>query len=86
MVHKAHLNSMIEIRRHVTGAKRRRRWRSPEEARNSIGLIMDYLEAQVAELQLTPEVMQQLYNITEREWNGGGCYDGYLLNQNGRKK
>ena len=66
MVHKAHLNSMTEIRRHVTGAKRRRRWQSPEEATNSIGLIMDYLEAQLAELPPKPDVTHQLYNITER--------------------
>ena len=65
-VHKAHLNSIIEIRRHVTGAKRRRRWRSSEETTNSIGLTMDYWEAQVAELQLKLDVTHQLYNITER--------------------
>ena len=62
MVHKAHLNSMIEIRRHVTGAKLCRRWLSSEEATNSIGLTMDYREAQVAELQLKLDVT----HITER--------------------
>ena len=66
MVHKAHLKSIIDIRRHVTGAKRRHRWRSPEEATNSIHLIMDYWEPQVAQLLLKPEVSQQLYHPTER--------------------
>ena len=66
MVHKAHLNAMIEIRRHITGAKRRWRWRSSEEANTNIGLIMDYWKAQVAELHLKLDVTHQLFNITER--------------------
>ena len=70
MVPKAHPNAIIEIRRDVTGAKRRRRWRSLEEATSCIGLITDYWESQVTELHLKPEVKQQLSNITERgmEW------------------
>ena len=66
MIHKALLTTMIEIRRHVTGAKRRRSSRTRDEAKINMGFIMDYRESQVVELQLKPDVTKHLCNITEK--------------------
>ena len=61
---------MIGIGRHVTGAKRRRRWRTYDDATIKIDLIMNYWKTQVIKLHLKPDATKQLFNITERtiEW------------------
>ena len=66
MVHKAHLNAIIEKQRQITGAKRRHRLKTVTEATECIGRIMDYWETQLTELQLTSEVTNKLCSITDK--------------------
>ena len=66
IVHEAHMTSIIEIERNVTGAKRISYCRTPDKAKINYGLIIDYWKSMVEEHKLKLDVTQQLCNITEK--------------------
>ena len=67
IAHKTQLGTLVEIRRHLTGARHRSRWKDAEETETGMMTLLDSWEAVLQELDLTQDVKD---GLTSLEFHG----------------